>query len=103
MPRPQPSSTLFPYTTLFRSRRAGSHAEARAHGGGARGRDFLAKNYVPTGLRRRSSTNGDPPVSPTIRRTLFQACTPNPRGSRMVCRRNASFLTYVGTHHTEAV
>src|SRR5437870_5095879 len=46
---------------------------------------------MPAGLRREASINGKPRISPTIRRSKFQASTPNPSGRGIVCRRIATF------------
>src|SRR6266702_936499 len=52
--RRQPKSTLFPYTTLFRSRaRTGDPVPRRAHGGGRRG--AAARHVGPRAQDRKST------------------------------------------------
>src|SRR2546430_3165683 len=89
MIRRPPRSTLFPYTTLFRSRRRGSQ-----HGGGARPRRPRARRFLPVALRQRSEehTSELQSQSNLVCRLLLekkkkheraQVCTPVPRPSHL--------------------
>src|SRR3712207_7445838 len=61
MIRRPPRSTLFPYTTLFRSRRGGeavggppaAHRAGRSGAGGRHGRGARRRGRAPRGLQRR--------------------------------------------------
>src|SRR5205823_12903238 len=70
--RRPPSSTLFPYTTLFRSRRARSSAcqPPRLHGGRPRPESGLPPDCAGEALRRAISRGGHEqfPASQSVRR-----------------------------------
>src|SRR5258708_29593447 len=57
MIRRPPRSTLFPYTTLFRSHPGGARLRGRGSGGDSQGQYRLSDHRPPTGvLRDRKST-----------------------------------------------
>src|SRR5258708_16301159 len=58
MIRRPPRSTLFPYTTLFRSHRTGASAGKAAHGRRCLGRDRIEATIIGPGADRRGKAVG---------------------------------------------
>src|SRR5689334_23753087 len=77
MIRRPPRSTLFPYTTLFRSRRREQSASA----------DFLA---AQTARGKRNHPDGSPSRLPIIERPRTQSAAVQPTGDRKSTRLNSS-------------
>src|SRR2546421_8364186 len=66
MIRRPPRSTLFPYTTLFRSSEKGSASSADARGESANGHDETANGYDETANGRGETAKGAQLVVPPV-------------------------------------